>query len=72
VLSPHLMKKGMKLHPLLVVFGVFAGGEIGGVGGIFLSVPVLALVRLVYYEWRKRRTILKTLVKTEAVTSGTS
>jgi predicted PurR-regulated permease PerM len=55
VLSPHLMRKGVKLHPLLVLFGVFAGGELGGVGGIFLSVPILALMRLVYYELRKRR-----------------
>jgi predicted PurR-regulated permease PerM len=55
VLSPHLMRKGVKLHPLLVMFGVFAGGELGGVGGIFLSVPLWALGRLVYYEWCKGR-----------------
>jgi predicted PurR-regulated permease PerM len=53
VLSPHLMKKSVKLHPLLVIFGILAGGEIGGVGGIFLSVPLLALTRLVFYECRK-------------------
>jgi predicted PurR-regulated permease PerM len=50
VLSPHLMSKGVELHPLLVIFGVFAGGEIGGVAGIFLSIPILALVRLVYHR----------------------
>jgi predicted PurR-regulated permease PerM len=59
VLSPHLMKKGVNLHPLLVMFGVFAGGEIGGVPGIFLSVPVLALSRLIYYELRKSRALHK-------------
>jgi predicted PurR-regulated permease PerM len=59
VLSPHLMKKGVNLHPLLVLFGVFAGGEIGSVPGIFLSVPVLAMARLVFYEWR-RSTALST------------
>jgi predicted PurR-regulated permease PerM len=53
VLSPHLMKKSVQLHPLLVIFGIFAGGEIGGIGGIFLSVPLLALARLVFYEYRK-------------------
>ena len=56
-LSPHLMKKSVKLHPLLVVFGVFAGGDIGGVGGIFLSVPVLALGQLIYYEVRRGRAL---------------
>jgi predicted PurR-regulated permease PerM len=50
VLSPQLMKRGVELHPLAVIFGVFAGGEIGGVAGIFLSVPLLALARLVYYR----------------------
>ena len=57
LLSPHLMNKGVKLHPLLVMFGVLAGGELGGLGGVFLSVPLLALGRLVYYEWHKRRMI---------------
>ena len=43
---PRLMSHGVELHPLWVIFGVFAGGEIGGVAGIFLSVPVLVLARL--------------------------
>ena len=42
VLSPHLMGQGVELHPLLVPFGVFAGAEVAGVAGTFLSVPVLA------------------------------
>lgn len=53
VLSPHLMKKGVELHPLIVIFGVLAGGEIGGVTGIFLSVPILAMFRLLYHQQRK-------------------
>lgn len=55
VLSPNLMSRGVELHPLLVIFGVFAGGEIGGIAGIFLSVPVLALIRLLWHHLRKRR-----------------
>jgi len=55
VLSPHLMSQGVELHPLLVIFGVFAGGEIGGVPGVFLSVPTLALLRLGWHHLRKRR-----------------
>jgi predicted PurR-regulated permease PerM len=48
VVSPHLMGHGVELHPLLVLFGVFAGAELAGVPGTFLSVPVLALVRVLY------------------------
>jgi predicted PurR-regulated permease PerM len=54
-LSPHLMGHGVQLHPLLVLFGVFAGAEVAGVAGTFLSVPVLALVRIVYMRIRKAR-----------------
>jgi predicted PurR-regulated permease PerM len=56
VLSPYLMGSGVELHPLLVLFGVFAGGEVAGVAGTFLSVPVLALARIAYIRLRKART----------------
>ena len=56
VISPNLMSRGVELHPLLVIFGVFAGGEIGGAAGIFLSVPVLALIRLLYHRLGKIQT----------------
>jgi len=47
VIWPRLMSHGVALHPLWVILGVFAGGNIGGVAGVFLAVPVLALARLV-------------------------
>ena len=59
ILSPHLMGRGVQLHPLLMLFGVFAGAEIAGVAGTFLSVPVLALVRIVYVRIRKARLSLR-------------
>jgi predicted PurR-regulated permease PerM len=66
ILSPLLMKQGMELHPLMVMFGVFAGAEIAGVAGAFLSVPVLALVRLMYERIRKgRRAATLTPVRSE-------
>jgi predicted PurR-regulated permease PerM len=55
VLSPNLMGRGVELHPLLVLFGVFAGAEIAGIPGTFLSVPVLAMVRILYLRLRKSR-----------------
>ena len=47
VVSPHLLSSGMKLHPLLVIFGVLAGASLAGVAGSFLSVPVLATLRII-------------------------
>jgi predicted PurR-regulated permease PerM len=53
VLSPRLLSEGMELHPLLVMFGVFAGGELGGIPGSFLSVPILAMARILYLRLEK-------------------
>jgi predicted PurR-regulated permease PerM len=55
ILSPNLMEQGVELHPLLVLFGVFAGAEVAGIPGTFLSVPVLALARILYLRIRKAR-----------------
>jgi predicted PurR-regulated permease PerM len=47
VLQPHLMSSGVALHPLLVLFGALAGESVGGLWGMFLSVPVLAILRII-------------------------
>ena len=55
LLSPHLMGQGVQLHPLLVLLGVFGGAEVAGVAGSFLSVPVLAMARILYVRTRRSR-----------------
>lgn len=52
VVSPRVMGKSMELHPLAAIFGVMAGGEIAGVLGVYLSIPVMAGLRIV---WRRGR-----------------
>jgi predicted PurR-regulated permease PerM len=53
VLSPFLMSEGVELHPLLVLLGVLAGEQIGGVPGMFFSVPVIAAARVILARVRK-------------------
>jgi predicted PurR-regulated permease PerM len=55
VLSPLLVGTGSRLHPLLVIFGVLAGSQIAGIAGAFLSVPVLATLRIIYRQVWKRQ-----------------
>ena len=54
VLSPYLLSAGTQLHPLIVIFGVLTGGQIAGITGSFLSVPVLATLRIVYRQLQKK------------------
>ena len=50
--SPRIMGKSMELHPLAAIFGVMAGGEVAGILGIYLSIPVMASLRIVFRRWR--------------------
>jgi predicted PurR-regulated permease PerM len=52
VTTPYLMGRGLELHPLAVIFGVLVGGEIAGVMGLFLSVPIMAGLRIIWKAWR--------------------
>ena len=52
IVSPRIMGKTMELHPLAAIFGVLAGGEIAGVLGVYLSIPVMASLRIVWRRWR--------------------
>jgi predicted PurR-regulated permease PerM len=52
VVSPRVMGANMELHPLAAIFGVLAGAEIAGVLGVYLSIPVMASLRIVWRRWR--------------------
>jgi predicted PurR-regulated permease PerM len=56
VISPRLMSRGIELHPLVVILGVFAGEEMAGIQGAFLSVPVIALLRAILHRLLVART----------------
>jgi len=50
--SPRVMGTTMELHPLAAIFGVLAGAGIAGVLGVYLSIPVMASLRIVWRRWR--------------------
>ena len=52
VIYPRLVGRELPLHPLAVILAILCGGEIAGVAGIFLSVPVLAILTVAYRHWR--------------------
>ena len=53
VLQPYLMSSGVELHPVVVIFGALAGEQLAGVWGMFLSVPVMASLRVMYVHLRR-------------------
>jgi predicted PurR-regulated permease PerM len=52
IIAPRVMGGSVQLHPLAALFGVLAGGEIAGILGVYLSIPVMASLRIVWRRWR--------------------
>ena len=48
IVVPKFMGSALRLHPLLVIFGLLAGAELYGLAGIFVALPVLAVLRAIW------------------------
>jgi predicted PurR-regulated permease PerM len=48
IVVPNVMGSALRLHPLLVIFGLLAGGEIYGLPGVFVALPLLAGIRALW------------------------
>lgn len=46
ILSPLIVGKSLHMHPLMIMFALLAGGEVGGVVGLIVAVPILAIIKV--------------------------
>ena len=54
IVVPKVMGHSLRLHPLLVIFGLLAGGEIYGFPGIIVALPLLAAGRAAWEFFGER------------------
>jgi predicted PurR-regulated permease PerM len=60
VLTPRLQSQAVRVHPILVVLAVIAGGELAGLAGVVFAVPALAVARVLYDFFRTRLRVAPT------------
>lgn len=55
IISPKIIGDRVGLHPLIVIFAVFVGGDLMGIVGMLLAIPVAATIRVIleYFLLRK-------------------
>jgi predicted PurR-regulated permease PerM len=56
VVIPNVMGSALRLHPLLIIFGLLAGGEIYGFAGVLVALPFLAACRAAFEFFSERIT----------------
>ena len=44
IINPYIYSKSNELHPIIVIFSIFAGGKLFGMKGIIVSLPVTILI----------------------------
>ena len=49
--SPRVMGKNLELHPLTVIVALMVGAQVGGIAGLYISVPTVAVLRIVWLEY---------------------
>jgi predicted PurR-regulated permease PerM len=48
VIYPRIIREGIHLHPLAIILSVLMGEQIAGIAGVFISIPVVALLTVLY------------------------
>jgi len=54
IVVPNVMASALRLHPLLVIFGLLAGGELYGIAGVLVALPTMAGLRAIWEFFRTR------------------
>lgn len=67
IINPKIIGSSLKISPLLVIFGVTAGGAYFGVWGMFLAVPIIAVLKLVVMDYIEYRNSIKITVHSQNV-----
>ena len=50
VIGPKIMGKALRINPILVFFALIVGGAYFGVVGMFVSIPIMAMVKIIFIE----------------------
>jgi predicted PurR-regulated permease PerM len=68
---PRIVRGGIHLHPVLIILSVLAGEQVAGIPGVFLAIPVVALITVIYkhvLEHQGSKTLFDGLVEDESPT----
>jgi len=65
VTFPRIVREGVHIHPMAVILSILAGEQLAGIPGVFLSIPIVAALAVVYkhvLEHSGRTSLLAELV----------
>ena len=67
IINPKIVGKSLKISPLLVLLAVTIGGAYFGILGMFLAVPVIAIIKILIEDFVDYRLAIKKINKVEII-----
>ena len=65
IINPKIIGQSLKISPLLVIFAITVGGAYFGILGMFLAVPVIAVVRILIEDYIDYKITMKKVERRE-------
>lgn len=67
IINPKIIGQSLKISPLLVIFAITVGGAYFGILGMFLAVPVIAVIRILIEDYIDYKITMKKVERSEKV-----
>jgi predicted PurR-regulated permease PerM len=58
IIAPAIVGQRVGLTPLMVIVAVLIGAELGGIGGMFVSVPVAGIIRVLWKRFMRPQVVI--------------
>ena len=67
IINPKILGDGLDVNPILVIISVSIGGELFGIFGMFIAVPIAAIIKMILTDYFDERIEYKKKFKDEYV-----
>jgi len=54
LLVPKIMQKEMGLHPIIIILAIVVGGQLGGILGIIIALPLAVVIQEFFKDWGRK------------------
>ena len=65
VISPKIMGNALKINPILVISSLIIGGAYFGVIGMFVSIPIMAMLKIFFIDALEKREIANSVMPSQ-------
>src|SRR3984893_6799601 len=59
IIAPAIVSQRVGLTPMMVIIAVLMGAELGGIGGMFISVPIAGIIKVLWRRFMRPQVVIR-------------